>query len=62
MAYRNLRYIRTSGSAIIDESGKLLAMALGVSEEENTRAFWGIGLPDILAYYEEVTGRRPWME
>lgn len=51
-----------SGSAIIDESGKLLAMALGVSEEENTRAFWGIGLPDILAYYEEVTGRRPWME
>ncbi len=48
-----------SGSAIIDESGKLIAMALGVSEEENTRAFWGIGLPNILAYYEEVTGRRP---
>lgn len=48
-----------SGSAVIDESGRLIAMALGVSEEENTRAFWGIGLPDLLVFYEEATGRRP---
>lgn len=43
-----------SGSAIIDQSGKLIAMVLGVSKEEDSTAFWGIGLPDLLVYYEEV--------
>ncbi|MBQ9989629.1 MAG: trypsin-like peptidase domain-containing protein [Lachnospiraceae bacterium] len=47
-----------SGSAIIDESGKLTAMALGVSEEADKTAYWGIRLPDILDFYEEVTGDR----
>lgn len=43
-----------SGSAVIDQSGKLIAMAFGVSKEGDSTAFWGIGLPDIMSYYEEI--------
>lgn len=46
-----------SGAAVLDESGKLIAMALGISEEAEETAFWGIRLPDILDYYEEIRQR-----
>lgn len=48
-----------SGSAIIDESGKLIAMALGVSIEGGTTESWAIGLPDLIKFYERITGRSP---
>lgn len=42
-----------SGSAVLDESGALIAMALGYTKEEGKRLHWGIGLPIMLEFLNE---------
>lgn len=41
-----------SGAAVLDERGKLIAMALGYTVEETGVSNWGIGLPILKDFYE----------
>ncbi len=40
-----------SGSAVLDETGTLIAMVLGYTQEQESISHWGIGLPALMEFY-----------
>lgn len=47
----------SSGAAILDTEGHLIAMATLAAEDQDMVTYWGVPLPDILEFYKNVAAQ-----